>query len=68
MIGNKIADKIPSAAKAKIKEKEDIEVNKIHRIYIPPEKYQQIVDALRLFEHVYKNEILKKYKPSRQQT
>ena len=41
-IGNKIADKITSADKAKNKGKEeDNEVNKIVEIYIPPEKCQQ---------------------------
>ena len=38
-IGNKIADKITSIGKPKVKEK----------IYIPPEKRQQIIDDPRLF-------------------
>ena len=50
LIGNKMADKITSAVKLKNKGKEeDNEVNNIHEIYIPPEKHQQIIVALRLF-------------------
>ena len=45
LIGNKIADKITSTGKLKEKE----ERNKAEEIYIPPEKRQQIIDALRLF-------------------
>ena len=48
LIGNKIAVKITSAGKTKIKEKED-ETNKRQKIYIPPEKRQKIIDDLRLF-------------------
>ena len=43
LIGNKIADKITSIGKPKEKTKE------IEKIYIPPEKRQQIIDDLRLF-------------------
>ena len=42
LIENKIADKITSLGKTKIKKK-------IQDIYIPPEKRQQIIDDLRLF-------------------
>ena len=45
LIANKIADKITSLCKTKSKEKED----EIQKIYIPPEKRQQIIDDLRLF-------------------
>ena len=45
LIRNKIADKITSLGKTKNKEKED----ERQEIYIPPEKRQQIIDALRLF-------------------
>ena len=45
LIGNKIADKITSLSKTKEKEK----ASKAEEIYIPPEKRQQIIDALRLF-------------------
>ena len=45
LIGNEIADKITSLAKAKEKEK----TNKAEEIYISPEKRQQIIDDLRLF-------------------
>ena len=45
LIGNKIADKIISIGKPKEKEKTD----KVEKIYIPPEKRQQIIDDLRLF-------------------
>ena len=45
LIGNKIADKITSIGKPKEKEK----TNKVEKIYIPPEKRQQIIDDLRLF-------------------
>ena len=44
LIGNKIADKITSVDKIK-KEKED----QRQKIYIPPEKRQQIIDNLPLF-------------------
>ena len=47
LIGNKIADKITSIGKPKEKEK----TKEIEEIYIPPEKRQQIIDDLRLFEH-----------------
>ena len=45
LIGNKIADKVTSVDKTKSREKED----EIQKIYIPPEKRQQIIDDLRLF-------------------
>ena len=45
LIGNKTADKITSIGKTKEKEK----INKPEKIYIPPEKRQQIIDDLRLF-------------------
>ena len=48
LIGNKIADKITSVGKTKSKGKED-ETNETEEIYTPPEKRQQIIDALRLF-------------------
>ena len=48
MIGNKIADKFTLVGKTKSKEKED-ETNEIQEINIPPEKRQQIIDDLRLF-------------------
>ena len=43
LIGNKIADKIPSIGKTKE------ETSKPEEIYIPPEKKQQIINDLRLF-------------------
>ena len=43
LIGNKIADKITSIGKPKKKQ------NKTDKIYIPPEKRQQIIYELRLF-------------------
>ena len=58
LIGNKIADKITSLGKTKSKEKE----NKGQEIYIPPEKRQQIIDDLRLFQTLYKNGIPRNYK------
>ena len=45
LLGNKIADKIISLGKRKEKEKP----KEIEKIYIPPEKRQQIIDDLRLF-------------------
>ena len=45
LIGNKIADKITLIGKPLEKEK----TKEIEKIYIPPEKRQQIVDDLRLF-------------------
>ena len=56
LIGNEIADKITSAGKSKIKEKEN-KTNGTGEIYIPPEKRQQIIDSLRLFQIQYKNGI-----------
>ena len=55
---NKMADKINSVRKTKSKEKE-YETNTWQEIYIPPEKRQQIIDVLRLFEHHIKNGITK---------
>ena len=43
LIENKIADKTTSLGKTKSKEKEE------QKIYIPPEKRQQIIDDLTLF-------------------
>ena len=43
LIGNKISDKITSVGKTKSKEDET------QKIYIPPEKRQQIIEYLRLF-------------------
>ena len=45
LIRNKIADKITSVGKTKSKEKED-ESNKKQEIYIPPGKWQEIIDDL----------------------
>ena len=47
LIGNKTADKITPVDKSKEKEKE--KTNKTEEIYIPLEKRQQIIDALKLF-------------------
>ena len=44
LIRNKIADKITSLGKTKSKEKEERQ-----KIYIPPEKRQQVIHDLRLF-------------------
>ena len=43
LIGNKITDKITSIGKTKEK------TNKPKKIYIPPEKRQQIINHLKLF-------------------
>ena len=43
LTGNKIADKITSIGKSREK------ANKSDKIYIPPEKIQQIIDGLKLF-------------------
>ena len=45
LIGNKLADEITSIGKPKEKTK----TKEIEKIYIPPEKRQQIIDDLRLF-------------------
>ena len=45
LIRNKMADKITSVSKTKSKKKED----ERQKIYIPPEKRQQIIGDLRLF-------------------
>ena len=47
LIGNKIADKITSIGKSKEKEKEKPKATE--KIYISPEKRQQIIDNLKLF-------------------
>ena len=46
LTGNKIADKITSVGKPK--RKEDNKVNKVQDIYMPPEKFQQFIDDLKL--------------------
>ena len=51
LIGNKIADKINLTRKSKTKEKEN-EKNEVEEIYISPEKRQQIIDDLRLFNTI----------------
>ena len=45
MIGNKTADEITLARKSK----EDDKTKKVEKIYIAPEKRQQIIDNLKLF-------------------
>ena len=57
LIGNKIADEITSVDKSKNKQKEKKdETNELEEIYIPPEKRQQIIDDLRLFQYHIKIE------------
>ena len=51
LIGNKTADKITSVGKSK----NDDKTKKVEKIYIPPEKRQQIIDDFKL----YKNETSK---------
>ena len=46
LMGNKIADKFTSLGKTKSKEKEE----ERQEIYISPEKRQQIIDDLRLYD------------------
>ena len=58
LIESKIADKITSVRKSKNKEQED-ETNETEEIYIPPEKRQQIIDALSFFKHIIKMEYQK---------
>ena len=56
MIGNKIADKIPSVSRKKFTKElhnnneinEDVEITTNKKRYIPPEERQQIIDKLRL--------------------
>ena len=55
LVGNKIADQITSLGKTKNEEKE----NESQEIYIPPEKRQQIIDDIRLFQRLYKMEYQK---------
>ena len=50
LIGNKIAHKITSLGKSKKKKEKGNETNEVEETYIPPEKRQQIIDDLRLFE------------------
>ena len=59
MVGNKIADKITSLGKSKNKEKETSEEEEIP---ISPEKRQQIISDLGLFQHRHKNGIPKRLK------
>ena len=47
LIGKNIVDKIASSGKTKIKWK----VNERQEIYVPPKKWQQVIDELRLFWH-----------------
>ena len=61
LIVNKIADKITSVGKTKSKGKED-ETYKRKEIYISPEKRQQIIDDLRLFQTQYENGIPENHK------
>ena len=56
MIGNKIADKIASLGKSKNKEKEK---SAEEEIIFPPEKRQQIINDLRLFQYHIKMEYQK---------
>ena len=56
MIGNKIADKIASLGKSKNKEKE---TSAEEEIIFPPEKRQQIINDLRLFQYHIKMEYQK---------
>ena len=64
LIGNKIADKITSLGKTKSKEKK----NERQEIYIPPEKRQQTINDLRLFQTLSKNGIPKNHKLIRHNT
>ena len=59
LIGKEIADKITSVGKTKSKEKEEEETNKRQKIYIPPEKRQQIKNNFRLFQRYIKMEYQK---------
>ena len=52
LIGNKINDIITSVGKTKSKQKED----EVQEMYIKPEKRQQIIDDLSLFQHHIKIE------------
>ena len=45
LIWNEISDKITSVGKSK----KDDKTNKVEEIYIPPEKWLQIIDDLKLF-------------------
>ena len=52
VVGNKIADKISSAAKPRRSKKEKEETNlmeETQEIFIPPEKRKQIIKDLKLF-------------------
>ena len=48
LIGNEIADKIPSASKKSNEAKEDVEITTHKKRYLSPEERQQIIDELRL--------------------
>ena len=52
LTGNKIAYKITSVGKSK----KDDKTKKVEEIYISPEKRQQIIDDLKLFQHLIKME------------
>ena len=62
LIENKVADQISSVGKTKRKEKED----ERQEIYIPPEKRQQVIYDLRVFQTQYNNGIPINYKLPRQ--
>ena len=64
MIGNKIADKITSLGETKSKEKE--KEDERQKIYIPPQKRQDIIDDLMIFLTPYNNGVPENHKRIRQ--
>ena len=64
LIGNKIADKITSLGETKSKEKE--KEDERQKIYIPPQKRQDIIDDLMIFLTPYNNGVSEHHKRIRQ--
>ena len=64
LIGNKIADKITSLGETKSKEKE--KEDERQKIYIPPQKRQDIIDDLMIFLTPYNNGVPEHHKRIRQ--
>ena len=49
MIGNKVADRITKSSRNKAQKEDDRIMEETQEIYIPPEKWEQIIRDLKLF-------------------
>ena len=50
MIGNKVADRVTRSSRNKAQKEDDRIMEEIQEIYIPPEKREQIIRDLKLFQ------------------